>query len=62
MNYAAMVQAGFLALDGILKIIAEIRAQGAMTDDQIMAHAMAQTPANADLIKGFLAGLPPAKS
>jgi hypothetical protein len=54
-----IAQAALLALDGILKVIAQIRAQGGLTDDEIMAHAQASIPANSDLIKGYLASLPP---
>ena len=60
MNPVTIVQASFHALDGILKIISEIRAQGGMTDDEIMAHAQASGPANAALIKQYMDGLPPA--
>lgn len=53
----ALIEAAFAALNGILAIIAEAKAQGALTDDAIMARAEAQTATNAELYKSLIAGL-----
>lgn len=56
---SAYVNAALLVLDGALKLIAVVKSQGGLTDDQILEHARATVPENAKLIEGYLASLPP---
>lgn len=49
------VKLGLAVLDGVLTLIASIRAQGGLTPEEILAHADAQDLQNTDAIKALLA-------
>lgn len=59
MNPINAINAAIAALDAILNIINEIKGQGGMTDDQILAASQAQTVVNQAQIQQLLASLPP---
>jgi hypothetical protein len=58
MDPVAILNLALIALDGVLSIIARLKGQGGLTDDQILAAAQAQTGANAAQIQQLLANLP----
>jgi hypothetical protein len=60
MNPITIINEALAALNGILNIIATLKSQGGLTDDQILAAAATQQGANADQIKTLLANLPAA--
>jgi hypothetical protein len=53
----AIVNLALLGLDAILKIIAQVKSQGGMTDDQILAQAQQLTSANDALYNTLIATL-----
>lgn len=59
MDPIATVNAALIALNALLNIINQIRGQGGMTDDAILAAAQSQQLANATQIQALLAALPP---
>lgn len=60
MDITAIANLALALLSGALNLIATIRGEGGLTDDQILAAASTQTTANQALIKQYLAALPPA--
>ena len=60
MDFTAIANLALALLSGALNLIATIRGEGGLTDDQILAAASSQTTANQALIKQYLAALPPA--
>ena len=60
MDITAIANLALALLSGALNLIATIRGEGGLTDDQILAAAGTQTTANQELIKQYLAALPPA--
>lgn len=60
MDITAIANLALALLSGALNLIATIRGEGGLTDDQILAAASSQTTANQALIKQYLAALPPA--
>jgi len=53
-----IVNAALAALSAILDIIAHIRSQSGLSDEQIYQQALASVPANAELIKNLLNSIP----
>ena len=54
---AAIVNLALVALQGILSLIEEIKGQGGLTDDQIMAQAQTITAGNDKAYQAMLAAL-----
>ena len=59
MDPVATINAALIALNALLNIINQIRGQGGMADDAILAAAQSQQLANATQIQALLAALPP---
>lgn len=59
MDPIATVNAALIALNALLNIVNQIRGQGGMADDAILAAAQSQQLANATQIQKLLAALPP---
>ena len=61
MDATAIVNLAMLALQAVLNVIAEIRGQAGLTDDQIMAAAQTAAKGNDALYQQLIAalGIPP---
>ena len=65
MNPAAIVNLALLALQAVLNVVAEIKGQAGLTDDQIMAAAKTAAQGNDAMYQQLIAALgitPPAAS
>jgi hypothetical protein len=60
MDPTQVVNLALVILNAGLNLLAHIRSQGGLTDDQILAQAQATTGENSSLIQKYLASLPPA--
>ena len=63
MNPAAIVNLALFALQAVLNVVAEIKGQAGLTDDQIMAAAKTATQGNDAMYQQLIAALgitPPA--
>ena len=63
MNPAAIVNLALLALQAVLNVVAEIKGQAGLTDDQIMAAAKTAAQGNDAMYQQLIAALgitPPA--
>ncbi len=58
MDPVLIINSAFLVLNGALKLIATVKSQSGMTDDQILAAAGTQIAENKDVIAKLLANLP----
>lgn len=60
MDYVALIQAAAVGINALLGLIAKLRANSGLTDDQIAALFDQHGPETTAAIQGYLAALPPA--
>lgn len=59
MNYEQILALALGLLNSSLQLVAQIRAQAGMTDEQILEHASTVNADTRDTIEKFIASLPP---
>lgn len=59
MDPVSIVNLALVALNGILSLIGEVRSQGGLTDDQILAQAQQITAGNDQAYAAIVAALKP---